>query len=90
EPLRVLIVDDEHLARDRLSRMVTALANYEIVGEAANDMVAPSPTNSPTTPPSPALRSVSTSGESAAANSCSPSRIASAVDSRRRSIHARD
>jgi two-component system response regulator AlgR len=34
--IKVLIVDDEQLARDRLARMVTGFADYEVVGEAAN------------------------------------------------------
>ncbi|MEZ5559276.1 MAG: LytTR family DNA-binding domain-containing protein [Pseudomonadales bacterium] len=34
--MKVLIVDDEQLARDRLTRMVGALAGYEVVGEAGN------------------------------------------------------
>ena len=38
--MRVLIVDDEHLARDRLVRMVTDLAGYEVAGEASNGIEA--------------------------------------------------
>lgn len=38
--MRVLVVDDEHLARDRLRRMLDALDGYEMVGEAANGMEA--------------------------------------------------
>jgi len=38
--MRVLIVDDEKLARDRLSRMVGTLDDYEVVGEAENGEVA--------------------------------------------------
>lgn len=34
--LRVLVVDDEALARDRLSRMINKLAEYEVIAEAAN------------------------------------------------------
>lgn len=34
--MKVLIVDDEKLARDRLSRMVEKLAEYQIVGQASN------------------------------------------------------
>ena len=34
--IKVLIVDDEQLARDRLARMGTGFADYEVVGEAAN------------------------------------------------------
>jgi two-component system response regulator AlgR len=34
--LKILIVDDEKLARDRLSRMVESLSGYQIVGEAGN------------------------------------------------------
>lgn len=34
--IKVLIVDDEQLARDRLARMVTGLKDYEVVGEAVN------------------------------------------------------
>ena len=33
--MRVLVVDDEKLARERLSRMVSTLDAYEVVGEAA-------------------------------------------------------
>ena len=38
--MRVLIVDDEQLARDRLARMVTDFDTYEVVGEAANGVEA--------------------------------------------------
>ncbi len=34
--LTVLVVDDEALARDRLSRMINRLADYQVIGEAAN------------------------------------------------------
>jgi two-component system response regulator AlgR len=34
--MKVLIVDDERLARARLNRMVNALDNYQVVGEAAS------------------------------------------------------
>lgn len=34
--MRVLIVDDERLARERLSRMVAALDGYQVIGEAEN------------------------------------------------------
>lgn len=34
--MKILIVDDEKLARDRLSRMVESLSAYQIVGEAGN------------------------------------------------------
>lgn len=34
--MKVLIVDDERLARDRLARMVSALEGYEVVGQAGN------------------------------------------------------
>jgi two-component system response regulator AlgR len=34
--MRVLIVDDEQLARDRLARMLASLEGYEVVGEAAH------------------------------------------------------
>jgi two-component system, LytTR family, response regulator AlgR len=33
--MRILIVDDEQLARDRLARMVAALDGHEVVGQAA-------------------------------------------------------
>ena len=36
----VLIVDDEQLARDRLARMVTEFAGYQVVGEAGNGIEA--------------------------------------------------
>jgi two-component system response regulator AlgR len=35
-PVKVLIVDDEALARDRLVRMVTQLDGHEVTGQAAN------------------------------------------------------
>jgi two-component system response regulator AlgR len=38
--MRVLIVDDEQLARDRLARMVASLEGYEVVGEAAHGVAA--------------------------------------------------
>jgi two-component system response regulator AlgR len=38
--MKVLIVDDEPLARDRLSRMVARIDGYEVVGEAANGSMA--------------------------------------------------
>ncbi len=38
--MRVLIVDDEQLARDRLARMVSDFDTYEVVGEAANGVEA--------------------------------------------------
>jgi two-component system response regulator AlgR len=38
--MKILVVDDEHLARDRLKRMLSALDGYEMVGEAANGMEA--------------------------------------------------
>ncbi len=38
--MRVLIVDDEQLARDRLVRMVSDFDAYEVVGEAANGVEA--------------------------------------------------
>lgn len=34
--MKVLVVDDERLARDRLNRMVSSLNGYEVVGEAAS------------------------------------------------------
>lgn len=34
--MKVLIVDDERLARDRLIRMVNTLHDYDVVGDAAN------------------------------------------------------
>lgn len=34
--MKVLIVDDEQLARERLARMVTALEGHQVVGEAGN------------------------------------------------------
>ena len=34
--MKVLIVDDEQLARDRLSRMIAGYDGYEVIGEAAN------------------------------------------------------
>ena len=33
--MRVLVVDDEKLARDRLNRMVGTISDYEVVGEAS-------------------------------------------------------
>ena len=38
--MKVLIVDDEQLARDRLARMVAALPDHEVVGEAGNGRAA--------------------------------------------------
>lgn len=38
--MKVLIVDDEHLARDRLSRMLATLDDVTVVGEAANGLQA--------------------------------------------------
>ena len=38
--MKVLIVDDEQLARDRLDRMVAGFSDYEVVGEAANGIEA--------------------------------------------------
>jgi two-component system, LytTR family, response regulator AlgR len=38
--VKVLIVDDEQLARDRLARMLTDMNGYEVVGQAANGMQA--------------------------------------------------
>jgi two-component system, LytTR family, response regulator AlgR len=38
--MKVLIVDDEQLARDRLARMVSALDGFEVVGEASNGVQA--------------------------------------------------
>jgi len=38
--MKVLIVDDEQLARDRLARMLEDLEGYEVVGQAANGMQA--------------------------------------------------
>jgi len=38
--MKVLIVDDEQLARDRLARMIAGYDNYEVVGEAANGIQA--------------------------------------------------
>ena len=34
--LRVLVVDDEHLARERLKRMLEIATEHEVIGEAAN------------------------------------------------------
>lgn len=34
--IKVLIVDDEQLARDRLARMVAGIADYDVVGQAVN------------------------------------------------------
>ncbi len=42
--MRVLVVDDEKLARDRLIRMVGTISDYEVVGEAASGMDAVSQT----------------------------------------------
>ena len=38
--MRVLIVDDEQLARERLVRMLAQIEGYEVVGEAANGIEA--------------------------------------------------
>lgn len=38
--MKVLLVDDEQLARDRLARMIAGYDNYEVVGEAANGVQA--------------------------------------------------
>lgn len=38
--MKILIVDDEKLARDRLSRMVSGIEDCELVGEAANGLEA--------------------------------------------------
>lgn len=38
--MKVLIVDDEQLARDRLARMVGGFTEYEVVGEAGNGIEA--------------------------------------------------
>ncbi len=38
--MKVLIVDDEQLARDRLARMLGDIEGYEVVGHAANGMQA--------------------------------------------------
>lgn len=38
--MRVLIVDDEQLARDRLARMIGGFAHHEVIGEAANGVEA--------------------------------------------------
>jgi two-component system response regulator AlgR len=38
--MKVLIVDDEQLARDRLARMVGEIEGYEVVGHAGNGMQA--------------------------------------------------
>ncbi|MEM6709816.1 MAG: LytTR family DNA-binding domain-containing protein [Pseudomonadota bacterium] len=38
--MRVLIVDDEHLARERLKRMLETATEHEIVGEASNGIEA--------------------------------------------------
>jgi two-component system response regulator AlgR len=38
--MKILIVDDEQLARDRLSRMIGGFADHEVVGEAANGIEA--------------------------------------------------
>jgi two-component system response regulator AlgR len=38
--MKVLIVDDEQLARDRLARMIAGYDNYDVVGEAANGIQA--------------------------------------------------
>lgn len=38
--MKVLIVDDERLARDRIRRMLDDVADYEVVGEAGHGMAA--------------------------------------------------
>ena len=38
--MKILIVDDEQLARDRLSRMIGGFDDHEVVGEAANGVEA--------------------------------------------------
>ncbi len=38
--MRIMIVDDEQLARDRLSRMIENFEHHEVVGEAANGIEA--------------------------------------------------
>lgn len=38
--MRILIVDDEQLARDRLTRMIGGFADHQVVGEAANGIEA--------------------------------------------------
>ena len=38
--MRIMIVDDEQLARDRLSRMIDGFDSHEVVGEAANGIEA--------------------------------------------------
>ena len=38
--MKVLIVDDEQLARDRLARMIAGYDDYEVIGEAANGIEA--------------------------------------------------
>ncbi|MDZ7668665.1 MAG: LytTR family DNA-binding domain-containing protein [Gammaproteobacteria bacterium] len=38
--MKILIVDDEQLARDRLARMVADLNDYEVAGQAANGRLA--------------------------------------------------
>ena len=38
--MKVLIVDDEQLARDRLARMLGAIEGYQVVGEAAHGVAA--------------------------------------------------
>jgi two-component system response regulator AlgR len=38
--MKVLIVDDEQLARDRLARMIAGYDGYEVIGEAANGIEA--------------------------------------------------
>jgi two-component system response regulator AlgR len=38
--MRIMIVDDEQLARDRLSRMIGGFDDHEVVGEAANGVEA--------------------------------------------------
>jgi two-component system response regulator AlgR len=38
--MKILIVDDEQLARDRLSRMIGNFADHDVIGEAANGIEA--------------------------------------------------
>ena len=38
--MRIMIVDDEQLARDRLSRMIDGFEHHQVVGEAANGVEA--------------------------------------------------
>lgn len=38
--LRILVVDDEHLARERLKRMIEGATEHRVVGEASNGLTA--------------------------------------------------